>query len=968
MAESDDDEGFGDFKFASSSNSINGPGHFSANNISNTDDDDWGDFINSSSHSRAGSLPAELFDPFGISSPQAQPNSVPSGSDSAPTGWIKPSGALPLSIFGEEEGEEEESGAADPPFNGANGLFFSPRKVDNAKTNQSDLNDLIFNLYKHSVKNNDGNGPKSSVLDPKNSVDLDTNNKTLNQNEHDECLHGSTLNLNGKHELNFSSTGSISKQDELNWGSNGLNSNVNSSSLDGNGTNLRTNLFKELNLSSKGLAPMQNGFKLDLNGFDSSLVHGDVKVDGDDGGDDDDDGWEFMSADSKAKSETEMSNVKREENKAQNGSISNFNASNFSWNVLGEDNSRLNSNVNGVHLSSAGENEESSDDDGWEFKAAESEMSSRNDSTKVDGEVQEHQKGAEYIFGFGNGTNGPSEFFVTQAGVSGTPYDWGFRSSFGSSSKGQSMQDNKNNGFISSAVDDNIDSDKSCWAFKDGFLETRSEDKEEPKVANGSAVEDFSFDGKIQRNEGRLEKHKRALPLSIFGDIEPETDDPLTYHDVSTNRPASSKVGMKNPGSNMPIKDLISTLYSQAEQNASINHRDGPNENKFGSTQREVAPDLIQADDGFDDDSWEFKGALSGSGVKNHRSVLGVGDSFKWSLTKGEMNDYVDFYLKLKDELCFVALSHVDSLKSSAPAGGDAEIEGLEKEIQDLCDVTHKDGTITKRIPSEHNPSRSVFLNEFCKILQEEKFQVLELEYHLSEKLPLAEKDLKSAIELLKHAASTLKILSLGSIEEQYGYVSTWLQIVSTCTQELKHGSLIWKRSLEKNIHTQILTNPQGRQYIHALGEIYRVIEIIGISAKLFKPWILFSSANSTGIFDLLRECSMLWSNTGLQDACQSMSDLAHSDSEAIKALLGSIMYIHNLDMNKLHNHIISGKEPTCHLSLLTAGTVPGMKMVAWNGEHYFLTMANLWANLLSCDPPNLPHILASQSAPTGIM
>lgn len=72
----------------------------------------------------------------------------------------------------------------------------------------------------------------------------------------------------------------------------------------------------------------------------------------------------------------------------------------------------------------------------------------------------------------------------------------------------------------------------------------------------------------------------------------------------------------------------------------------------------------------------------------------------------------------------------------------------------------------------------------------------------------------------------------------------------------------------------------------------------------------------------------MLWSNTGLQDACQSMPDLAHSDSEAIKALLGSIIYIHNLDMNKLHSHILSGKEPTCRLSLLTAGMVPGMQIV----------------------------------------
>ena len=33
------------------------------------------------------------------------------------------------------------------------------------------------------------------------------------------------------------------------------------------------------------------------------------------------------------------------------------------------------------------------------------------------------------------------------------------------------------------------------------------------------------------------------------------------------------------------------------------------------------------------------------------------------------------------------------------------------------------------------------------------------------------------------------------------------------------------------------------------------------------------------------------------------------------------------------------------------------MKMVAWNGNHYFLTLANLWANLISSDPPKLPDL-----------
>lgn len=37
-----------------------------------------------------------------------------------------------------------------------------------------------------------------------------------------------------------------------------------------------------------------------------------------------------------------------------------------------------------------------------------------------------------------------------------------------------------------------------------------------------------------------------------------------------------------------------------------------------------------------------------------------------------------------------------------------------------------------------------------------------------------------------------------------------------------------------------------------------------------------------------------------------------------------------------------------------------GLRLVVWNGEHYFLTLANLWANLISCDSPKLPRISGS--------
>lgn len=65
-------------------------------------------------------------------------------------------------------------------------------------------------------------------------------------------------------------------------------------------------------------------------------------------------------------------------------------------------------------------------------------------------------------------------------------------------------------------------------------------------------------------------------------------------------------------------------------------------------------------------------------------------------------------------------------------------------------------------------------------------------------------------MELLKDVASALTILKLGSLEEQQFYVSTWSEILSVCAQELEHGAFIWKQSIQKNMESQMLSEPQG--------------------------------------------------------------------------------------------------------------------------------------------------------------
>lgn len=116
-----------------------------------------------------------------------------------------------------------------------------------------------------------------------------------------------------------------------------------------------------------------------------------------------------------------------------------------------------------------------------------------------------------------------------------------------------------------------------------------------------------------------------------------------------------------------------------------------------------------------------------------------------------------------------------------------------------------------------------------------------------------------------------------------------------------------------------------GKRYVLALGEIYRVVEVLGASTKLYKPWIFLSSGDARLLVGRLSECYSIWSSSGLEDALKSISD--HIDFEydgTIKALLESINYIHNIDALALQNHVFSG-QPMCRLSALTAGTVPGM-------------------------------------------
>jgi hypothetical protein len=157
--------------------------------------------------------------------------------------------------------------------------------------------------------------------------------------------------------------------------------------------------------------------------------------------------------------------------------------------------------------------------------------------------------------------------------------------------------------------------------------------------------------------------HKGALPLSIFGDEGQDSNDPVSYQDISPQLSSSKPIdGVKSPHLNISINDLISSLYSQAE------HDTGQNPSGSGLSPANVVieSNLAGDSDDFDDDSWEFKDASSGIRAEDQASFIGLGEPNTKYSTKIELNDYVDFFCKLKEELHFLALCHLDNLKVSS--------------------------------------------------------------------------------------------------------------------------------------------------------------------------------------------------------------------------------------------------------------------------------------------------------------
>ncbi|KAI7727921.1 hypothetical protein M8C21_010677 [Ambrosia artemisiifolia] len=475
--------------------------------------------------------------------------------------------------------------------------------------------------------------------------------------------------------------------------------------------------------------------------------------------------------------------------------------------------------------------------------------------------------------------------------------------------------------------------------FQTEWKESKNDSDSKPSDVGANDESFGKFEPTFQESESKpkgfdssKKNYKEPVPLSIFGiEEDPEADNSLNLeHELFK----SSTKHTRNPSSNLSINDILSDLYSQAQPISSDGKEDllHSANKEYGS---HVADHNDNDDDGFNDDSWEFKDASFQSSVENQNSSF-----------EKKLNNCVNLYSNLKDDLCAVARRHLHSLKKAQSTatlvGEEMKVASLNKEIQEALGKIHQKDISTEMNLDDHSES-VISLQKYIETFQEPDFQILDSEYHLSRRLLLAESDLSSAIDLINHFTTVLKILTLAPKCEPADYVSLWFKVISVCSQELNHGTWIWKQSLEKNVHSEILSEKQGRQFIIALGEIYRAVMIMESTVKFYKPWILLSGADLEGVSGLLEECHILWSTSRLEESIPADD------------LLESIRHIQNLDEIALTDQ---QEETQCGISLLSPGVVPDMKMVTWNEDKYFVTLANLWANLISPDPPKLPiHI-----------
>lgn len=327
----------------------------------------------------------------------------------------------------------------------------------------------------------------------------------------------------------------------------------------------------------------------------------------------------------------------------------------------------------------------------------------------------------------------------------------------------------------------------------------------------------------------------------------------------------------------------------------------------------------------------------------------------------------IEFYHRLREESLAVISRHVkdprDAQKVSTHSDEQCKATEIEKGIQELYEKL-KDSSLPEGFCTEEHPLKDVCITDLLNYIKEEHLKDFEHEYCLAKKISRAIEDMDMAVELYKHSISTLDALKLSSKEVQGDYIGAWYSMLLPCAQELQHGAALWQESCRANVCDRVIS--EGGHYFIALGEMYRVAQILYFSLQCFKPWVLAVPGMLSKMLSCLDSCTNAW-NSGLEMALTMVVDSKRIDASVAIALMESIKNITKLEVPNLQKNI-PDNNMQCTLTLLPTSLVPGLKVVMWNGNHCFVKVANLWANRISPDPPQLSRNAASSMNKTAML
>nr|ABA96473.1 hypothetical protein LOC_Os12g05100 [Oryza sativa Japonica Group] len=194
--------------------------------------------------------------------------------------------------------------------------------------------------------------------------------------------------------------------------------------------------------------------------------------------------------------------------------------------------------------------------------------------------------------------------------------------------------------------------------------------------------------------------------------------------------------------------------------------------------------------------------------------------------------------------------NHIETCKSTGP--NDAAILDLYKETE-LVDAVHMTQSSSESVQSpsdmfSNNEMNSSFETDENHSIKSSSDRTLIDFYHKLREETLTVifrngKDFKEICEKLpegfcieEHTAKDVFIselldsareVHLKDFEEEYHLIE----------KIPMHGVVLWQESCQSNVCSVVIS--QGGQFFIALGEIYRVAQILNLSLQSFKPWVL---------------------------------------------------------------------------------------------------------------------------------